>query len=175
MKKLLLSLSALAAPFAAQAIVIPIFFPFTPTMSENFDTFTPGTYSTHPVFGGFGTTNMIGTGGLLVVDNFQVPALSAPNCFWGRGVDVEWKVPVPMRRFGGWFRRVQVGVVINSATFRFYDASNNPLGSMTVPLTNTWTWRGFRTLPAKWSRVEVIGNGPFPGLVAHDDVRIRFN
>lgn len=176
MKKLMLLLCAFAAPLVASPIVIPIpTFATPPILQETFDTTVSGAYISNPTFSGLGVYSRIGTlNACMVATANLVPPLSPPHSMFGRGCDVQWRVGIPMRRFGGWFRSTPTGPLSTTATFRFYDIANNPIGTITVPLTPVWTWRGFLTIP-KWARVEVIGNASLPGFVAHDNVRIRPN
>lgn len=166
-------LAFLAFAAASQAVVLPTGFFATPAiMQENFDTTATGVYNTLPVFGVPAVMARIGTAGGLVVRPY--PGVNtAPNMIYGDNVDAQIKTLVPMRRFGGFFRSGIVGVFSATATFRFYDAANNPIGSMTVPMSTTFTWFGFQTFP-KWRRVEILGAVPgFPGLIGMDSLRIR--
>jgi hypothetical protein len=175
MKKLLLLLSLASIPLVASPIVFPVPpFPTPSILQETFDTTATGAYLSNPTFGGIGVYGRIGPiNACMVATANLVPPLSPPHSMFGRGCDVQWKVNVPMRRFGGWFRSTPSGPLSTTATFNFFDAANNPIGTITVPLTPVWTWRGFLTIP-KWSRVEVIGNASLPGYVAHDNVRVRW-
>jgi hypothetical protein len=173
MRKLLI-LAFASAAVVSQAIVIPIpFFTTAPALRSNFDSMSPGSYTSFPVFSGNGLAVALGPGSLLV----GPPFLSAPNGMSGFNADVLIRVNIPMRRFGGRFRNVvlSTGVAATAATFKFFDASGTPLGTQTVPLTATWTWHGFFTNP-KWVVVQIFGNIPgFQGGVVMDNLRIRPN
>ncbi len=94
---------------------------------------------------------------------------------YGDGVDVRIVTGMPMRRFGGWFRTGFIGAISPTATFVFYDAANNLIGSQTVTLNLTWQWYGFITNP-KWRRVDIIGATPgIQGNVGMDSLTIRPN
>lgn len=159
---------------AANAQVTPApFFPTPPFLRHNFDTNIAGGYTTLPLFTGIGTANAIGAGTMMVMPD---PSnVSFPHVFVGRSADVSITVAVPMRRFGGFFNSGYFGLFSAFATFRFFDAANNPIGSATAPLTPTMAWRGFTTVP-KWKRVEIYGWIPgFQGIVGMDSLRIRPN
>lgn len=173
MRKLLIFLFATAA-VASQAVVIPWgFFGTPPALRTNFDSMSPGSYTSFPVFSGNGIAVALGAGSLVV----GPPFLSTPNGMAGSNADVMIRMNIPMRRFGGRFRNVvnSAGAAATTATFKFYDAAGTPLGTNTVPLTGTWTWIGFMTIP-KWVRVEIYGNIPgFQGGVVMDNIRVRPN
>ncbi len=174
MKRIAL-LALIVSSAASHALVFPIFAPFpTPVfLQEGFDTTLAGSYGTLPVFSGIGTASAIGPGVMVVTPYPGV--VSVPHLMVGRSADVEIKTVVPMRRFGGYFNSGFFGLFSSTATFNFFDASNTPIGSMTVPLTPVMQWYGFFTIP-KWQRVEIIGNVPgFQGLVGMDSLRIRPN
>lgn len=157
----------------AHALVFPTAFFATPLpLRENFDTTLVGPYNTLPVFGPLGNMSRIGTGGSLMVQSF-IGANTAPNIIYGNNVDARITLLVPMRRFGGYFRSAVGGAFSPTASFKFYDAFNNPIGGMTVPMTSTFTWHGFITFPM-WKRVEIYGAIPgYQGIVGIDSLRIR--
>ncbi len=172
----------LGSTAAAHAIVIPLLAPF-PTaapMQEPFTAIAPGSYFATTVF----STPVLSTVYALQPGNgplfigpppfWQPPALSPPNTLIGNGTDVAYRVVPSMRRFGGWFRNSpnSAGVAATFAKFAFFDASGNLIGTQGIPLTNTWTWRGFMTVPQLYSRVEIYGNIGGGG-VEMDDVRVR--
>jgi hypothetical protein len=145
-----------------------------PVWIESYDSLPNGGSNTIPMFGGWGVGNRIGTNGQLWVGPPPVWNVTAPNSLYGRGVDVEIVALIPMRRFGGMFARMPPGLVQSPVgTFTFYDNSNNVIGSVTVPISANFTWRGFRTFP-RWKRVEIIGSSPIPGHIAMDQTRIRW-
>jgi len=158
---------------AAHAVVLPIPFFATPApLREGFDTTLVGNYNTLPVFGPLGTMTRIGTGGPLTVQSF-IGANTVPNIIFGNNADARITLIVPMRRFGGYFRSAVGGAFSPTATFKFYDAFNNPIGGMTLPMTSTFTWHGFITFPM-WKRVEIYGAIPgYQGIVGIDSLRIR--
>ncbi len=169
-----LSIAFTSLAVAAHAQVTPAPFFFTPpVMQEGFDTTIAGLYTTMPVFGVPASASAIGTGGMLVVSPYP-GVVSLPHLMYGRGVDVEIRTLIPMRRFGGYFRSGFFGLFSTTAEFRFYDASNVLIGTpQIVPMTAALSWVGFTTVP-KWNRVEIYGNVPgIPGLVGMDSLRIR--
>jgi len=173
MKKLAILALAIGAA-NAQALVFPTaFFAAPANMQESFDSMVAGPYNAFPVFGVPAVCQRSGTGTLMVGPHS--PPVSAPNILVGRSADIRITTLTPMRRFGGYFNSGYFGAMSTTATFRFYDASNNFIGQQVVPLTTTMTWRGFITLP-KWRRVEIFGNVPgIQGLVGMDSLRIRPN
>jgi hypothetical protein len=175
MKKLVaMALIAAISVVSYAQVTTTVFFPAPLVLQETFDSITPSTYNTLPVFGPFGIASRIGTGGSLVVRPWPgVP--STPNMMYGDNVDVRIKTAIPMKRFGGFFCSGIIGVFSSMAKFVFYDASNNVIGSQTVPMMTTWQWIGFKTIP-KWKKVEIYGNIPgFQGAVAMDWLRMRPN
>ena len=173
----LLALALATLSVASQAIVVPTgFFPTAPALRSNFDSMAAGPYTSFPVFSGNGIAATFGGGGSL---NVGPPAafLSPPNAMFGAGTDVQIRMNIPMRRFGGYFHDIVLssGVSATSATFKFYDVSNTLIGSATAPITPTWTWIGYKTAP-KWVRVEITGNvGGTLGGVVMDNLRVRPN
>lgn len=158
--------------FAANAQVTPIpFFPTPGPLQHHFDANPAGAYSTLPVFSGLGVAATMGPGLMAVTPDPSV--VTAPHLLVGRSADVQIKVAVPMRRFGGYFNSGFWGLFSSTVSFRFYDVFNNPIGSATVPLTTSMQWIGFSTTP-KWSRVEITGSIPgIQGIVGMDSLRIR--
>lgn len=164
--------AVLAAAASAQVTPTP-FFATLPFLTHNFDTNATGTYASLPVFFGIGTAQPIGPGQIGVKND--ISAFTAPNLLVGRSADVSISVLVPMRRFGGYFNSGFFGLFSNSVGFRFYDSSNNFIGSATAPLSTSMTWIGFTTTP-KWQRVEITGAIPgVQGIVGMDSLRIRPN
>jgi hypothetical protein len=181
MRKLAL-LSLFCVTAASQAIVVPIpFFATPPPARERFDTITAGMYAGTPIF----SSPVIGFAYALNPPNtlyigvpFGPPALTPPHSMQGVMTDVGIRVNPPMRRFGGFFRgsASASGVIVTAAKFVFYNQSGGVIGTQTVPLTSTWTWRGFMALPQKYVRVEIYGNVPgAPGGVEMDSIRVRPN
>lgn len=160
------------AAVSANAVVLPNPFFATPVpLRHTFDANTAGAYTNIPVFSGLGTAAPLGPGVMAVMTDPSV--VSIPHLLVGRGADVQIKVGVPMRRFGGYFNSGFFGLFSSFASFRFFDAANNPIGSATVPLTPAMQWVGFSTFP-KWSRVEISGTIPgIQGIVGMDSLRIR--
>ncbi|MEZ0325439.1 MAG: hypothetical protein ACAH95_06000 [Fimbriimonas sp.] len=181
MRKLLVFLM-IGSAAASHAIVVPLLAPFPTTapMMEPFTTIGPGLFFATPVF----STPVLSTAYALAPGSGQIyvgpppfwqpPALSPPHTMIGMGTDVAFRVFPSMRRFGGWFRNSPntAGVGATFAKFAFYDSAGNLIGTQGIPLTNTWTWRGFMTVPALYSRVEIYGNIGGGG-VEMDNVRIR--
>jgi hypothetical protein len=157
---------------SAHAVIFPSPFFATPVpLRHTFDANTAGAYTNIPVFSGLGTAAPIGPGVMAVMTDPSV--VSIPHLLVGRSADVQIKVGVPMRRFGGYFNSGFFGLFSGFASFRFFDAANNPIGSATVPLTPAMQWVGFSTFP-KWSRVEISGTIPgVQGVVGMDSLRIR--
>jgi hypothetical protein len=159
---------------AANAQVTPIpFFPTIAPLTHSFDANPVGVYPSLPLFSGFGTALPLGPGTMGVKADPSV--VSVPNLLVGRSADIRINMLIPMRRFGGYFNSGFFGLFSSSATFRFYDAANNPIGSATVPLTTSMQWIGFKTAP-KWKRVEIFGSIPgLQGIVGMDSLRVRPN
>lgn len=175
-----LFLSMLCASAASQALVLPVPFFATPApLREDFDSTASGNYVATPAFTlpAIGTAYALNPPGTMYVGiPFGPPAFSPPHSLVGQGTDVGIRVVPSMRRFGGYFRASPnaAGIAPTAVRFRFYSASNVLLGIQTVPLTSTWTWRGFLTVPQLWQRVEIYGNIPgSPGGVEMDNLRIR--
>lgn len=173
MKKLLSLALVVAVAAGSQAALFNVL-GFAPAATENFDTTPPGAYGWFPSMGGFAQTQMIGAGGALSVGNFGalLPSLTAPHSMFGRNCDVAWRFAAPIRFFGGYFRVPNVGAGVTRAQFRFYDAGGVLVGLTSAPVgVAAWQWRGwFSNIP--FVRVEVLGNGPLPGYVGHDNVSI---
>jgi hypothetical protein len=168
----LFALAVLAVAAQAQVTATP-FFAAPPPLRHNFDANIATGYTTLPVFTGIGTATAMGPGSMMVMPDPSF--VSPPHVFVGRNADIEIKVAVPMRRFGGFFNSGYFGLFSGFANFRFYDAANNPIGSASVALTPTMQWVGFKTIP-KWKRVEITGViAGFPGIVGMDSLRIRPN
>jgi hypothetical protein len=172
LKKLAVLLVAAAAA-ASQALVFPSApFPTAPFWMEDFDSTPAGVYPGLPIFSGWANCVGYGAGGALVVrPSLNPPTL--PHMLYGDGKDVRITTSMPMRRFSGWFRQVPFSIPSSTVTFRFYDVSLSPIGTVTVPLTGSWQWYGWATLP-KWRRVEIEGNIiGLPGGVAMDSLAMR--
>ena len=171
MRKLLVLALFASVAAASQAIIFPVG-PFPPAFTENFDAMAPNGYVSFPVFSLNGAASGMTSLGLLNVGT-PAPFLSGPNGMFGKGVDVQIRMTSPRRFFGGWFRNTLIGIVpATTVKFKFYNAANVLIGQSTVPLTATWTWHGYLTLP-KWQRAEIIGNSPIPGFVSMDNLRVR--
>jgi hypothetical protein len=81
--------------------------PFTCPNSENFDSIAAGAYSTlNTAVGTFQPLPPI-TGVMLVFAS-PPPAHTPPNYLWGRSQDIEWLLPQPACRVGGYFRAVSI-------------------------------------------------------------------
>lgn len=165
-------LALAASAVSANAVVFSSgFFVTPPALRHTFDANPAGAYTNIPVFTGLGTAATLGPGVMAVMTDPSV--VSIPHLLVGRSADVQIKVGVPMRRFGGYFNSGFFGLFSSFAGFRFFDAANNPIGSATVPLTPAMQWVGFSTFP-KWSRVEISGTIPgVQGIVGMDSLRIR--
>lgn len=173
--KLIVGLAAFGAVAAAysQTAIGPFFSP----LQERFDTTPVNTYVAFPGFFSLASVQRIGTNGLLVVHNNPAfaPSISAPNNMWGRGVDVQIKMLFgTWNRFGGGFRMVNAGLFIPSVTFRFL-RNGNPVGvPVTTPINNlNWVWSGWNLASlGGFDEIHITGNGPIPGYVAMDNLRI---
>jgi hypothetical protein len=173
MRKIALIMLATSA-VTAHAIVVPTGpFAAPPAFQERFDTTTAGMYNALPVFGTPALAQRIGIGQMQVGPYPWVNTV--PHLLVGQRADVRITTLVPMRRFGGFFNSGYFGVFSTSATFRFFDASNNFIGQQTVPMSTTMQFYAFQTFP-KWRRVEIYGNVPgFAGCIGMDSLRIRPN
>jgi hypothetical protein len=147
--------------------------PFTCPNSENFDSIAPGFYTT--------LTTAVGIfqplppiTGVMLVDAFHPPAHTPPHYLWGRSQDIEWSMPQPACRVGGYFRAVSLTggpPPPSSMLVNFYDAQNLFLGSDMVPITTTWQWVGWQ-FQTPVSRIEIIGQGSTtPGYVGIDSLQ----
>ncbi len=66
------------------------------------------------------------------------------------------------------------GFVVPSVTFQFY-RFGSPVGvAVTTPINNTsWTWSGWNlSQVGGFDEVRIYGNGPMPGYVAMDNLRV---
>jgi hypothetical protein len=181
MRKVVALLVVAAGAAAAHPIVIPVLFFGTPAIAqENFDAIPAGNYFGQNVFTPpvFGTVFMApgGTGPLFIgpPPGFQPPPFSAPNTCFGQSSGIALRVGPNMRRFGAYFRNQpnSAGVAATMAKIAFFNG-NAFLGSQSFPLTNTWTWQGFMTVPQKFNRVEIYGNMASGSGVEMDDMRVR--
>lgn len=173
MKKLALLAIAATASIAAQAQVTPSApFGTFPFWQENFDTTAAGTYNNLTVFGTPAVMQRIGAGGSLVVRPW--PGVNtAPHMIYGDNVNARITTLIPMKRFSGWFFSGIIGLFSPTMTVRFFDVSNNPIGSATVPMTTAPQFFAWQTTPM-WRRVEIYGGIPsFPGVVAIDSLSMR--
>jgi hypothetical protein len=170
MRKTFILAFALAAISASAQIVSVPLFPTSPSLIENYDALPVGSFPAISIFGGTGSAKRIGSGGALIVGHFGPK--TPPNMMFGRGVDVSVHIKPAMTFFGGYFKQALSSPKVTKVTFKFFDAANNPIGSVTKPLTPVWTWIGFKTTP-KWTRVDVLGNGALHGYVAFDATRVR--
>ncbi|MFI5386651.1 MAG: hypothetical protein ACHQ50_11085 [Fimbriimonadales bacterium] len=169
MRKLTVILFAIAGVFGP---ITPVpLFSTTPADIEKYDALPAGSKPSIPMFAGTGSASRIGAGGALIIGGFGSPK-SPPNMMFGRGVDVRIRIKPPMTFFGGSFKVAPAGVKVTKVTFKFYSATSVLIGTVTNPLTNVWTWIGYRTDP-KWARVDVLGNGTLKGYVAFDDTRVK--
>lgn len=178
-KTLLLALLAATAISQAQVNTIPVGPFVTATqLMENFDTIPSGSYFgaslfQPPMAGTVYALNPPNMVDIMPPPGWQPPAFSPPNTCIGTGTDLGIRVSPVMRRFGGYFRNAPniFGIAPTAAKIVFYDQSNNFIGAVGVPLTNTWTWRGWWTNP-RFSRIEIYG-GAGPGGVELDNIEVR--
>ncbi|HRI44928.1 MAG TPA: hypothetical protein PLL78_00250 [Fimbriimonadaceae bacterium] len=160
--------ATLGAVGSAHGLLVPII-PFPPTNMETFDTMPPGTYAGFAGMGGFaGFSRVPAVNAMQVGGGPILPPLSPPNAMYGRGTDVLLRFQAPRRRFGGWFRVANSGVVVTQATFIFRNSASIIVGIAVVPInTASWQWYGwFSTLA--FHSVEIQGNGTSPGYVGMD-------
>ena len=172
----LLVISAAAAH--AQVVACPGPFPTAAQMKENFDLIPSGSYNSAPIWqspiaGNVFALNPPGTVDILPPPFWQPPALSLPNTCVGTATDLGLTVSPVMRRFGGWFRNMPntTGVAPTFAKVVFVDASGVVIGSVGIPLTNTWTWFGWKVNP-KFYEVDIYSSLPYGG-VELDDIEVR--
>jgi hypothetical protein len=170
----------LAATGAAQAqVTTSAWFTPPPVFQENFDSILPGSYTNVGVFGFPAVAYRTTAGGWLDVGPPifpNPPAFSPLNTIIGVNSGVGYKVSLPMRRFGGYFRSNvnSAGVANTSARLLFFDQAGNLIGAVTINLGPVWTQFAWQTVP-KWRRVEVYG-APFGiGGVEMDSVWVRPN
>lgn len=176
-KTLFLALIAFSAVASAQVTPITGPFPTFAICQENFDSILGGSYAAAPLFTPpmYGTIYALNSPNLIDImppPGWQPPALSAPNTAVGTGTDLGIRVSPIMRRFGGWFRNApnSAGIAPQFAKVVFYDSSGVFIGSVGIPVTNTWTWFGWKVNP-KFSRVEIYSG--FPGGIELDDIEVR--
>jgi hypothetical protein len=172
MKKLaLLAFATVAVAAQAQVTTSPSFTP-PAIFQDDFDSIAAGTYNSLSVFGVPATMSRIGTGGSLVVRPWT-GLNTPPHMIYGDNVNAQISVGPPMKRFSGWFHSGIIGVFSPQMSVRFFDASNSPIGGVTVNLTTTPQFFAWQTTP-KWKRVEIYGTIPgFAGAVAIDSLSIQ--
>lgn len=144
---------------------------------ESFSGVAPGSYTGFSAFtapAGIGWIARLGAGGLLVVDNGSMfPSSSAPNAMFGRGVDVQFKLQDPRKRFFGQFRSLPfIAVPPNQVQIRFFLTSGvwSPwLASPINTLGYTPTFWDVGTIFGQgyWA-AQIRGNGSLPGYVGMD-------
>lgn len=147
--------------------------PFTCPNSEDFDSIATGVYNTLST--AVGTFNRLPTTitWSLIVSSNPPPAHSGSNYLWARSTDIEWVLPQPACRVGGYFRAIQWGAFQppNAMLVNFYNAQNLPIGSDIVSITTNWQWVGWQ-FQTPVSRIEIIGQGgSFPGYVGIDSLQ----
>jgi len=182
MRKLVfLALLAAAAVSHAQVTAIGGPFPTFAQLQENFDLIPSGSYAVQPIwqspaFGNVYALNPPNLVDILPPPFWQPPALSAPNTCVGNNTDLGITIgPIAMRRFGGWFRNMPnaAGVAPTFAKIVFVDQSGVFIGATGIPLTNTWTWFGWKVNP-KFAEVDIYGSAG-PGGVELDNIEVRPN
>lgn len=180
-KTILFALFAVSAASHAQVVAIGGPFPTFPQLQENFDLIPSGSYNSAPIWQSPAVGNVFALNPPNLVDilpppGWQPPAFSAPNTCVGNNTDLGITVgPIPMRRFGGWFRNMPnaAGVAPTFAKIKFVDSTGGFIGSVGIPLTNTWTWFGWKVNP-KFSQVDIYGSAG-PGGVELDDIEAKPN
>jgi hypothetical protein len=178
-KTILLALFAVSAASQAQVTAITGPFPTFPFLQENFDLIPAGSYASQPIWSAPAFGNVYALNAPFLVDimpppGWQPPAFNPPNTCVGNGTDIGITVgPIAMRRFGGWFRNSpnSAGVAPSFAKVVFVNSAGVAIGSVGIPLTNTWTWFGWKVNP-KFSSVEIYG---LPGGVEIDDIEVKPN
>ena len=180
MRKLILfALFAVATASYAQVTVIPTGpFPTAAQMMEDFDSIAAGSYTSAPVWTSpiAGNVYALNPGGWLDIQPPvfpQPPAFSPPNTCVGVGSDIGITVAPIMRRFGAWFRNSpnSAGVAPTFAKVVFVDSTGVVVGSVGIPLTNTWVWHGWKVNP-KFHEVDIYGSAG-PGGVEIDDMEVK--
>lgn len=170
--KNLLILATLGSAVGANAVLVPIA-PFGTPKTEHFN-LAAGAYAGFPGFAGFGGFSRVPAANALVVTGAPIlPPLSAPNAMFGRGTNVMIRFQAPQTRFGGHFRVPNAGIAVNQAKFIFRNAGGAIVGIAVAPVNNlAWQWRGWgSTIP--FQSVEIDGNGPIPGYVGMDYLRVN--
>lgn len=174
--KMRIALLALTCMIGAAANAQVSSAPFPPILTENFNTTAPGPYISFPGFGGNAVFQRIGNGQLVVNNNPTVlPIFNPPHNMYGYDANVRIKFNAIWRRFGGGFRMANMGVLVTTATFRFFKAGL-PVGvAVSAPISSTgWTWIGWNCNPiGGFDEVRIFGNGPIAGLVGMDTLRVR--
>ncbi|MER3412996.1 MAG: hypothetical protein C4340_06725 [Armatimonadota bacterium] len=138
-------LAALALVTAQQALsqqVVPCPpFPAPAFLRQDYNGIAFGAYLSINAFP-LGVASRLQPQNALLVFNQPLPLNSPPNMMYGRGTDVDWQFLFPVRRFGGWFKSAHP--TTTAARFTLYDATNNMLGTFTVPVfQNQWIWYGW--------------------------------
>ncbi|MCB9892128.1 MAG: hypothetical protein H6833_10810 [Planctomycetes bacterium] len=148
---------------------------------ESFTGIAPGSYSNFMGFtapGGIGSFSMMGTGGLMVVDNGSLfPPASGPHAMFGRGVDVQFRLLQPRKLFKGRFRSLPfIGTPPTFVFVRFYLTSFVWSPWLAVPInTLSYTGVGFNVgsmFGQGFWAVQMMGNGSLPGYVGIDDLTL---
>src|SRR5690348_15342178 len=144
-KTFLLALFAVSAASFAQINPIPGPFPTAVQLMENFDTIPSSSYLSasiwqSPAAGVVYALNAPSLLDILTPVSPQPPAFTAPNTCVGNNTDIGITVAPVMRRFGAWFRNKpnSAGVAPTAAKIVFVDATGVVVGSVGIPLTNTW-------------------------------------
>jgi hypothetical protein len=89
---------------------------------------------------------------------------------WTQGPGI-FVFDTPVTRFGGYMNNNSGA---DDATVRFFDAANNPLGTLTATVPapgNVWVWNGWES-STPIARIEVTGNGLIQGFLWFDDMEM---
>lgn len=169
---LVMALVALCVVSAHALVPIGV---FPPTAIENFDALVVDTYDEIKGFSGMGQfTRMPNSQILRVASNpVMLPPLSWPNIMAGQDTDVRIEFETPLNRFGGYFRALNFGVVIDSIKIAFY-LEGVLVGSASVRIdNNNWSWIGYDvSVVGGYDMVEIYSGGPPRGYVGMDDLHI---
>ncbi|MCB9892132.1 MAG: hypothetical protein H6833_10830 [Planctomycetes bacterium] len=166
---------------ALLAVSVLAFASTSQAQPESFTGIAPGSYPTFMGFtapGGIGSFSMIGTGGLMVVDNGMLfPPASAPNAMFGRGVDVQFRLLQPRKMFRGRFRSLPFIATPPTFVFvRFYLTSLVWTPWFAVPINTLgytgMTWDIGSMFGQGFWMVQMVGNGSLPGYVGMDDLNL---
>lgn len=155
---------------------------FTSTSRAQLEGFTgvaPGSYASFAGFtapGGIGAFSRLGLGGLLLVDNGALfPPSTGPNAMFGRGVDVQFRLQEPRKRFFGQFRALTfITTPPTVVRVRFFLTSFTWTPWMALPINTSSYTNGFWDVAGMFGQgywaAQLAGNGTLPGYVGMDNL-----